>query len=204
MKNIYDIYEKLHNVYHSILDDIEDNIAGGEKTAQDVLNTYKEKIIKIVTFAARMTDKETQMFRQMFEDAIKTEGTTLAHCYMDNKLKYYLINLSKRTLTVDDLDIFPVNNKEYSFACSSAHVYLDYQIGVDVGVDGLGDRARKDRGQFVYGNNDVKCIQLGNAIIYQQRGYFYIKFCNTHRWVINISNKGGSANKVDLTHIHKR
>ena len=200
MKSIYNIYERL---YRSILGNMEDTIDRGEELAQNVLNTYKEKIIKVVTFAARMSDKETQMFRQMFEDAIKTEGTTLAHCYMDNKLKYYLINLSKRALTLDDLNVFPVNNKEYGFACSSAHVYLDYQIGVDVGVDGLGDRARKDRGQFVYGNNNVRCIQLGNAIIYQQRGYFYIKFCNTHRWVINISNKGGSTNKVDLTHIHK-
>lgn len=201
MKSIYNIYERL---YRGLLGNMEDTIDKGEDLARDVLSTYKEKIIKIVTYAAHMSEKEALIFREMINEGIEATGTTLAHCYIDNKIKYYLINLSKRTLTIDDFNTFPTNNKEYGFACSSAHVYLDYQIGVDVGVDGLGDKARKDRGQFVYGNNNVRCIQLGNAIIYQQRGYFYIKFCNTYRWVINITNKGESTNKVDLTRIQHK
>ena len=197
MNSIYSIYERL---YHGILGDMNDTIDKGEDAAQNVLNTYKEKIIKIATCAAHMSEKESLMFRKMIDEGIDDVGTTMAQCYMDNKIKYYLINLSKRTLTLNDLNIFPTNNKEYGFACSSAHVYLDYQIGTDVGVDGLGDKARKNKGQFVYGNNDVRCIQLGNAIIYQQKGYFYIKFANTYRWVINITDTGSSANKINLNY----
>ena len=200
MKNIYDIYEKLHNVYHSILDDIEDNITGGEKAAQYVLNTYKEKIIKIVGLAGGLNDSESIIFRKIIDDAVKTNGTTTARCYMDKKLISGLIVCSGRQLTNDDFYGFAINTKEYNYQVSSTHVYFDTII--KPGLKDLQSEAKHNKGKFVYSDdNSARCVCLGdNTYIFQDDYLLFIKVKNQFRLVISITDAGLASDrgKFDL------
>lgn len=198
MSSIYNIYERMR-LYNGILANMEDTIERGESDAYNILNTYKEKLIKIVTLSGQMNDNESSVFRKMLEDGIDIAGTSLAHCYIDAMIKSHLIINSKRQLTEEDFAGFPNNRKEYSFACSSAQVYLDYAIGDSRGVNGLFYDAKDNKGKFIK-RGKVKCIHLGNAFIFQYDSYFFIKIAGVHRLIINISKSGTSKNKIDLLH----
>lgn len=197
MNTIYSIYERLYN---GILAPIDDNIGRGEEAAKAVLRTYKEKLIKIVSLAGGLNDGESVIFRKMIDDAVKISGTTTTRCYMDKKLISGLIVCSGKQLTNDDFYGFPINNKEYNYQVSTAHVYFDTIC--KNGIDGLQNEAKNNKGKFVYSDdNHVRCICLGNhTYIFNDEGLLFIKIKNSFRLVINITDAGLSSDrgKFDL------
>jgi hypothetical protein len=192
MNTIYDIYERLYN---GILAPIDDNIEQGEENAKAVLRTYKEKLIKIVSLSGGLNDDESVIFRKMIDDAIKTSGTTTARCYMDKKLISGLIVCSGRQLTNDDFYGFAINPKEYNFHVSTLHIYFDTTI--KPGLDILQSEARRNKGKFVYAdNNRARCICLGdNTYIFQDDYLLFIKIKNQFRMVVTISDGGASSDR---------
>lgn len=197
MNTIYDIYERLYN---GILAPIDDNIEQGEENAKAVLRTYKEKIIKIVNLAGGLNDNESIIFRKMIDDAVKAAGTTTVRCYMDKKKIIGFIVISNKQLTDDDFYGFPINNKEYNYQVSTAHVYFDNIC--KNGIDSLQNEAKNNKGKFVYSeDNRVRCICLGNyTYIFQDEGLLFIKLKNSFRLVVNITDAGPASDrgKFDL------
>lgn len=197
MNTIYNIYERLYN---GILASVDDNIEQGEEKVKAVLRTYKEKLIKIVSLAGGLNDSESVIFRKMIDDAVKISGTTTTRCYMDKKKIIGFIVLSNKQLTNDDFYGFPINNKEYNYQISTAHVYFDTIC--KNGIDGLQNEAKNNKGKFVYADNDrVRCICLGdNTYIFHDEGLLFIKIKNSFRLVINITDAGLSSDrgKFDL------
>jgi hypothetical protein len=197
MNTIYNIYERLYN---SILAPIDNNIKQGEENAKAVLRTYKEKIIKIVSLAGGLNDSESIIFRKMIDDGVKASGTTTVRCYMDRKKIIGFIVLSNKQLTDNDFYGFPINNKEYDYQISTAHVYFDTIC--KNGIDSLQNEAKSNKGKFVYSeDNRVRCICLGNyTYIFQDEGLLFIKIKNSFRLVVNITDAGLASDrgKFDL------
>ena len=197
MNTIYNIYERLYN---GILAPVDDNIEQGEENAKAVLRTYKEKLIKIVSLAGGLNDNESVIFRKMIDDGVKISGTTTTRCYMDKKLISGLIVCSGRQLTNDDFYGFAINPKEYNYQVSTSHIYFDTTI--KPGLDILQSEAKRNKGKFVYSdNNRVRCICLGdNTYIFQEDFLLFIKIKNQFRMVVSISEGGVSSDrgKFDL------
>lgn len=192
MNTIYDIYERLYN---GILAPIDDNIEQGEENAKAVLRTYKEKLIKIVSLSGGLNDNESIIFRKMIDDSVKKRGTTIAKCYMDKKLISGLIVCSGRQLTNDDFYGFAINTKEYNYQVSTLHVYFD--TVVKPGLDILQSEARRNKGKFVYSdNNQARCICLGdNTYIFQNDYMLFIKIKNQFRMVVSITDAGLASDR---------
>ena len=197
MNTIYDIYERLYN---GILAPVDDNIEQGEENAKAVLRTYKEKLIKIVSLSGGLNDDESGIFRKIIDDTVKMSGVTTAKCYMDKKLISGLIVCSGRQLTNDDFYGFAINPKEYNYQVSTSHIYIDTTI--KPGLDILQSEAKRNKGKFVYSdNNRVRCICLGdNTYIFQEDFLLFIKIKNQFRMVVTISEGGVSSDrgKFDL------
>lgn len=204
MKTIYDIYEAqytLNNTYHGILGNIDDVLSAGDAEVDRISRTFKEKLIRIVKLAGELNDKETIILRNMLEEASQTENSHTGYCYMDSKLKANLMVCSNKELTNNDFKGFPMNKKEYDFHCSAVHIAFDQYFG-DHGVKTACDRALATRGKFIYSdrvpyNKDTRAIALGNTIILQHGGMFFIKVKNLFRLIPNITNSGRGAYKID-------
>lgn len=204
MKNIYDIYEAnypLKNIYQGILGDLDDVLAAGDMEVDRISRTFKEKLILIVTLAGELNEKESKTFRSIIDDAIEAEHTSMGYCYMDNKLKANLIVCSNKVLTNADFKGFPLNKKEYDFHCSAVHIAFDQYFG-DHGVKTACDKALANKGKFIYSdrvsyNKDTRAIALGNTIILQHGGMFFIKVKNLFRLIPTITNSGRGVYKID-------
>ena len=204
MKNIYDVYEDnrpLKNIYKGILGNVDDVLTAGDMEVDRISRTFKEKLIKIVSLAGELNDNETVIFRKIIDDAIESEHTSMGYCYMDNKLKANLIVCSDKVLTNVDFKGFPLNKKEYDFHCSAVHIAFDQYFG-DHGVKTACDKALANKGKFIYSdrtsyNKDTRAIALGNAIILQHGGMFFIKIKNLFRLIPSITNSGRGVYKID-------
>jgi hypothetical protein len=120
---------------------------------------------------------------------------------MDNKLKANLIVCSNKVLTNADFKGFPLNKKEYDFHCSAVHIAFDQYFG-DHGVKTACDKALANKGKFIYSdrvsyNKDTRAIALGNTIILQHGGMFFIKVKNLFRLIPTITNSGRGVYKID-------
>lgn len=190
----------IYTIYESLLSNIDDNITRGDKDVKDVLATYKEKLIKIITLSGGLNDNESVIFRKMIDDAVKISGTTTTKCYMDKKLISGLIVCSGRQLTNDDFYGFAINTKDYNYQVNTTHVYFD--IICKPGFDTVQNEARRNKGKFVYSdNNRVRCICLGdNTYIFQDEDLLFIKVKNGFRVVISITDAGLASDrgKFDL------
>jgi hypothetical protein len=190
----------IYTIYESLLSNIDDNITRGDKDVKDVLATYKEKLIKIITLSGGLNDNESVIFRKMIDDAVKISGTTTTKCYMDKKLISGLIVCSGRQLTNDDFYGFSINTKDYNYQISTSHVYFDTVI--KPGLDTLQYKAKNNKGKFIYSDcNRARCICLGdNTYVFQDEGLLFIKIKNQFRVVINITNAGLTSDrgKFDL------
>lgn len=179
MKTIYNIYEALKNTYNGLLKGMDDTLASGAKDAKDILNSPKEKLIRIVSKASEMSDKETFIFREIIDSQVQQYGNWCL-CYLPKTTKANLIVASDKTLKMKDFVGFSENKREYDFRCSMDRMFIES------GSNRAFDKETKEAvcmiSPKVYElNNKVKAIWLGNAIMYMYRGLLYIVINDTLR-----------------------
>jgi hypothetical protein len=179
MNTIYNIYGTLKNTYSGLLAGQDNTLSMGNKNAKDILNSPKEKLIRIVSKASEMTDKETSIFRNIVNSHIQQYGNWCL-CYIPKTTKANLIVASNRKLKVKDFQGFSENKKEYDFRCSMDRMFIESGSGRAF------DKETKEAvcmiSPKVYElNNNVKTIWLGNAIMYMYRDLLYIVINDTLR-----------------------
>ena len=184
-------------MYNGLLSGMEDTLDAGEKIAKDVVNSPKEKLIRIVSKASAMTDKETTIFREIIESQMRSYGN-LCLCYFPKTTKANLIVTSNKKLKTKDFIGFSENTKDYDFRCS-----MD-QLFIESGSNRAFDKETKEAvcmiSPKVYElNNNVKAIWLGNAIMYMYRELLYIVINDTLRIPLRFGHHWHYG--VDLTAI---
>jgi hypothetical protein len=179
MKTIYNIYENLKNTYSGLLKGMEDTLASGVKDAKDILNSPKEKLIRIVSKASGMSDKETFIFREIIDLQVQQYGNWCL-CYIPKTTKANLIVASDKKLKMKDFQGFSENKKEYDFRCSMDRMFIE--SGSNMAFDKETKEAVCMISPKVYElNNKVKAIWLGNAIMYMYGDLLYIVINDTLR-----------------------
>ena len=169
----------IYNVYEGLLAGQDATLNSGVKIAKDVLNSPKEKLIRIVSKASEMTDKETTTFREIIESQMLAYGNGCL-CYFPKTTKANLIVASNKKLKMKDFIGFSENTKEYNFRCSMDRMHIES------GSCRAFDKETKEAvcmiSPKIYElNNDVKAVWLGNAIIYMYRELIYIVINDTLR-----------------------
>lgn len=179
MNSIYSTYEALKNTYNGLLAGQDSTLSIGNKNAQIVLNSPKEKLIRIVSKAGEMSDKETSIFRGIVNSQVQQYGNWCL-CYIPKTTKANLIVASDKKLKMKDFQGFSENKKEYDFRCSMDRMFIES------GSNKAFDKDTKDAiwmiSPKVYElNNKIKAIWLGNAIMYMYRDLLYIVINDTVR-----------------------
>lgn len=179
MNSIYSTYEALKNTYNGLLAGQDSTLSIGNKNAQIVLNSPKEKLIRIVSKAGEMSDKETSIFREIVNSQVQQYGNWCL-CYIPKTTKANLIVASDKKLKMKDFQGFSENKKEYDFRCSMDRMFIES------GSNKAFDKDTKDAiwmiSPKVYElNNKIKAIWLGNAIMYMYRDLLYIVINDTVR-----------------------
>jgi hypothetical protein len=172
MNTIYNIYEALKNTYSGLLAGQDSTLSMGDKNAKEILNSPKEKLIRIVSKASEMTDKETLIFREIVDSHVQQYGKWCL-CYIPKTTKANLIVASDKKLKMKDFQGFSENKREYDFRCSMDRMFIES------GSNKAFDKDTKDAiwmsSPKVYElNSNVKAILLGNAIMYMYRDLLYI------------------------------
>jgi hypothetical protein len=172
MNTIYNIYEALKNTYSGLLAGQDSTLSMGDKNAKEILNSPKEKLIRIVSKASEMTDKETFIFREIIDSNVQQYGNWCL-CYIPKTTKANLIVASDKKLKMKDFQGFSENKREYDFRCSMDRMFIES------GSNKAFDKDTKDAilmsSPKVYElNSNVKAILLGNAIMYMYRDLLYI------------------------------
>lgn len=176
MKSIYNIYERLYN---GLLGGMDKTIASGNKIVKDVLNSPKEKLIRIVSKASKMTDKETAIFRDLIDLHVQKYGNWCL-CYLPKTTKANLIVASDKKLRAKDFIGFSENKKEYDFRCSMDRMFIESGSGRAF------DKETKEAvcmiSPKIYElNNNVKALWLGDSIMYMYNDLIYIVINDTLR-----------------------
>ena len=197
MKNIYDIYNvneqrlRPHQVYNGILADMDDTLDSGDKEAELIEQSYKEKLIHIITAAGRMSKNDEHILRDIFNDIEKQSKHDHVICQIPKVLKDRLIVCSKRKLTNADFDGLPDDVREYSFQVNLEYVSIEND---ESRINLLRLNAKDKPGKYVHGKN-VDVIVLGNALIIRHNEVLYILIDNTWRMVIRFTDYDSRYNK---------
>lgn len=172
MNTIYNIYEALKNTYSGLLAGQDSTLSMGDKNAKDILNSPKEKLIRIISTASNMNSKDPVIFREIIDSYIQEYGNWCL-CYIPKTTKANLIVASDKKLKMKDFQGFSENKKEYDFRCSIERMYID--SASDKAFDRETKNAIWIRGPKIYEiNSNVKAIRLGKAIMYMYNDLLYI------------------------------
>lgn len=179
MNTIYNIYETLKNTYSGLLAGQDSTMSAGNKNVNHVLNSPKEKLIRIVSKASDMSDKEASIFREIIDSNVQQYGNWCL-CYIPKTTKANLIVASDKKLKMKDFVGFSESKREYDFRCSMGLMFIESGSGRAF------DKETKEAvcmiSPKVYElNNKVKAIWLGNAIMYMYGDLLYIVINDTLR-----------------------
>lgn len=179
MNSIYSIYEGLKNTYGGLLAGQDATLSSGVKIAKEVLNSPKEKLIRIVSKASKMTDKEAAIFRDIIDLHVHKYGNWCL-CYLPKTTKANLIVASDKKLKTKDFIGFSENKKEYDFRCSMDRMFIES------GSNRAFDKETKEAvcmiSPKIYDlNSNVKALWLGDSIMYMYNDLIYIVINDTLR-----------------------
>ena len=181
----------MKNLYNSILSDIDDIIDTGDKEMDRISQTPRERFIKIISKAGKLSDKNTVIFRNLVEDSTMNKTHNDISCFIPNKLITTLIKLSDNTLNKTDFKNFPNSSKEHNFRCSWDYMHFEslyenegYKIS-----DIIAQAEFKPGKPVIINTADYKitCIKLNNALIIQCRNLMYIRL-DVHRLCVRMLN----------------
>lgn len=178
--------KSIYNIYNGILADMDDTLDAGDKDAKAIEDSYKEKLIHIISTAAEMNAADERKFRDIFNTIESRNKYEYAICHITKNIRDRLIICSKRKLNVKDFDYIYSDPKEYDFQVSLEYMAIEQR---ESNIKFLRQSAQNNPGVFQHGKN-VQVICLGNATILVAAEFMYIFIDNVWRVVIRLtSNK---------------
>lgn len=175
MNTIYDIYEGL-------LTKTKAKVVASKSIIRNLMDTYKERFIKIISHSARMTEKQEDMLRELVDNAISYDNAIYLECNFPKDLMTYLIGISQNTLTKKDFKGFPNNKKEWEFRTSVWRVHFS---SVD---DRLNLSYLKTIPENKITNYKYNVLRCGKTIIIQANGFICVWVDGIHKIYGNFTN----------------
>jgi hypothetical protein len=194
MKSIYNIYERKLN---SLLDTIDNTLDTGDSIASEIEDSMKEKFIKIISLASKMNTKETDIFRKLVDESSLNGENKYAICNIPRKTMLCLIKESGNKLNKNDFDKFPKDEKEYNFGVMIEHLSISNECGGQAKYKELVDNAKSDQGKF-FNSYYIKCIKLGNAIVFHNYSVIYLEINDSVSLVLKTVNSGNYNSKSNI------
>lgn len=189
--------KSIYNIYESILGDIDNNIKKNDTAAEEEYNSFRERLIRIVSKSSHMTDHEESQFRNLFLDLAKKTKAKHFMCPISSGIALCLVAASDKQLDKNIFNGFANNKAEYEFRISMELMSLASRDDIVNSYDSL-KRLVKTSGKEVSLKNDIKLMRLGNAVILytiENRGTvatMYIWIEDTYRLSIRLATNHAS------------
>lgn len=189
MKRLIEIYETL---YHGILDaDFDDRLKNDDINIKKIINSYKERFIKIVSLASDMTDSDVVLLRNTITEMESMHNDKFMLCYIPSTLRDMLIKSSDKKLTKTDFNGFASDKKEYDFGVSIELMNLE-RADTEV-TNSLKQFKNLSKGKWHPLRGDASVAILGNSIVFKKDTLLYFYINDTYRLpfrlISNHSNK---------------
>lgn len=177
MKNLIDIYEAM---YHGILDaDFDERFKNDDINIKKIINSYKERFLKIVSLASDMSDSEVVLLRNTITEMEHLHNDKFMLCSIPPILRDMLIKASDKKLVKTDFNGFPSDKKEYNFNVSIELLYLE---GADNEItNSLKQFRNLSRGKWHPLRGDAAVAVLGNSIVFKKDTLLYFYINDIHR-----------------------
>lgn len=184
MKRLIEIYETM---YHGILDaDFDDRFKNDDMNIKKIINSYKERFIKIVSLASDMTDSEVVLLRNTITQMESMHDDKFMLCYIPSTLRDMLIKSSDKKLTKNDFNGFASDKKEYDFSVSIELMYLE-RADTEV-TNSLKQFKNLSKGKWHPLRGNVSVAILGNAIVFKKDTLLYFYINDTYRLPFRLVN----------------
>lgn len=189
MKNLIEIYETL---YHGILDaDFDNRLKNDDANIKKIIDSYKERFIKIVSLASGMTDSDIVLLRNTITQMENIYNDKFMLCYIPSTLREMLIKASNKKLIKSDFNGFASDKKEYDFSVSIELMYLE-RADTEV-TNSLKQFKNLSKGKWHPLRGNISVAILGNSVVFKKDTLLYFYINDTHRLpfrlVSNHSNK---------------
>lgn len=189
MKKLIDIYETL---YHGILDgDFDNRLNTDDINIKKIINSYKERFIKIISLASDMTDSDAMLLRNTITEMESMYDDKFMLCYIPLTLRDMLIKASDKKLTKTDFNGFASARKEYDFSVSIELMYLE-RADTEV-TNSLKQFKNLSKGKWHPLKGNVSVAILGNSVVFKKDTLLYFYINDTYRLPFRLVNS--HANK---------
>ena len=188
-------------MYNGILADMDDTLDAGDNDAKAIENSYKDKLIYIISTAAEMNAAEERKFRDIFTRIELSNKYEYAICQIPKNIRDRLIVCSNRKLNVKDFEYIYGDPREYDFQVSLEYMAIEQR---EPNIKMLRHDAKSKPGVFQYGKN-IRVISLGNATILVANDFIYIFIDDVWRVVIRLtSNKYNKWSRRLMKNVNKQ
>lgn len=184
MKKLIDIYETL---YHGILDgDFDNRLKNDDANIKKIIDSYKERFIKIVSLAGDMTDSDVVLLRDTITNMENLHNDKFMLCCIPPKLRDMLIKSSDKKLTKTDFNGFASDKKEYDFSVSIELMYLE-RADSEV-TNSLKKFKNLSKGKWHPLRGDASVAILGNSVVFKKDTLLYFYINDTYRLPFRLVN----------------
>lgn len=174
MNTIYNIYE---DMYNSILSKTSTKVDNASSVVRGIMESYKERFIKIIVKSARLNDKQEDIFRDMVESAIRYQNAKYISCTFPKTLVGYLIASSNKTLKKEDFRGFSTVKREWDF---DTDMYRMHFLTMDDRLN-LKDLLKIPENQVINYTYDV--VRFGKTVVIRGNDVIYVWVDGLHKVV---------------------
>lgn len=186
MNTIYNIYE---DMYNSILSKTSTKVDNAPSVVRGIMESYKERFIKIIVKSARLNDKQEDIFRDMVESAIRYRNSKYISCTFPKTLVGYLIASSNKTLKKEDFRGFPTVKREWDF---DTDMYRMHFLTMDDRLN-LKDLLKIPENQVVNYTYDV--VRFGKTVVIKGNEVIYVWVDGLHKVVALMDTESNGKNR---------
>lgn len=186
MDTIYNIYDKY---YRSILGSTSSKLKTVGVEIDNMMNSYKERFIKIIVRSANLNDHQEEIFRDMVDDAIRHNNAKYITCQFPKQLVGYLIAASDKTLNQKDFRGFPADRREWDFSVDTWRLHFvtkDSRLNVK-------DLFKIPENKVVNYTYDV--VRFGKTVIVRADTLIYVWVDGLHKVVAMMGSEPTSRNR---------
>lgn len=185
----------MKSLKESLLANIEDTLASGDTAIEKIKLTARERIIKIISKAGKLNDKNSNILRNIINDSTVNDKYKYISCFIPSKLRTTLIKISGNKLDKQDFKGFPTDTKEYNFRCTwDYHHFESIYNNENQEIKDIIEQAKSTNKpiEINYGGLKVSCIKLDDILVLTYRNLIYIMITDKnsviHRLVIRMNN----------------
>lgn len=186
MNTIYNIYE---DMYNSILSKTSTKIDNAPSVVRGIMESYKERFIKIIVKSARLNDKQEDIFRDMVESAIRYRNSKYISCTFPKTLVGYLIASSNKTLKKEDFRGFSTVKREWDFDTDMWRMHF---LTMDDRLN-LKDLLKIPENQVVNYTYDV--VRFGKTVVIKGNDVIYVWVDGLHKVVALMDTESNGKNR---------